>query len=171
MNSTFRSMLPGAAALLLGACGGQDSTTGNDGASSAQPGAAAPEASAFRAVTPTAVLMRGPITLAALDFWESVSVTIDAEGVHENFPDTDEEWERVWSAGVSMAEFGNLMLAPPHARGEEWDALSREFVEIGLEAARMGEAQDAEAVLAYGETVLNACNGCHERFSPNVPGI
>src|SRR5690606_29722489 len=42
-------------------------------------------------------LMRGLITLSAEVYWESVAVVVDAEGVHENAPQTDEEWIEVWA--------------------------------------------------------------------------
>src|SRR5690554_3650197 len=64
----------------------------------------------YKPVASTVDLMRGLITLSAEVYWESVSVVVDEDGVHENMPQTDEEWIEVWAAGMALAESGNLLM-------------------------------------------------------------
>jgi hypothetical protein len=73
----------------------------------------------YKPVASTVDLMRGLITLSAEVYWESVSVVVDDEGVHENMPQTDEDWIEVWAAGIALAESGNLLMMPPRAIQEE----------------------------------------------------
>lgn len=168
MKTTVRLGLMAAITAGLAAC--------SSGSESEAPAAAQPApveaAPAFEAVTSTAILMRGPISSAAFDFWNAVSVIVDVEGVHENAPSSEAEWERVWSAGISLAEYANLLRVAPHDRGgADWERRVDEFVEIGIEAARIAEREDSQGVLEYGETILNACDDCHQQFSPATPDI
>jgi hypothetical protein len=162
-----------AATLGLGACGAQDDPP-------ATPDAAASDAAAsgaagggelppFKPVATTAVLMRGTIALAAADYWESVSIVIDIEGEHHNFPQDDEEWSRVWASAITLAEAGNLLLMSPRAIDDpEWTRLALEMVDVGLNAARAADAKDYLAVLDEGEKVYNNCSACHEIFVPSL---
>jgi hypothetical protein len=69
----------------------------------------------FKPVTTVLELMESVIAHAAEVYWESVSVTVDETGVHERNPQTDEEWEGVWAAGLAIAESGNLLMMTPRA--------------------------------------------------------
>jgi hypothetical protein len=161
------------AALGLGGCGARDdaapeATPASDtaGSTSADGAAAMPP---FRPVASTAVLMRGTVSMAAEDYWKSVSIVIDLEGEHHNFPQDEAEWERVWAAGITLAETGNLLLMPPRAIDDpEWTRLSLEMIEVGLNAARAADAQDYMGVLDEGEKVYNLCTECHQIFYPSL---
>ena len=67
-----------------------------------------PQVPPFKPVTTVLELMESVIAHAAEVYWESVSVTVDETGVHERNPQTDEEWEGVWAAGLALTESGNL---------------------------------------------------------------
>lgn len=126
----------------------------------------------YKPVATVADLMRGLITLSAETYWASVSVVIDAEGVHENMPETDEEWIEVWSAGMALAESGNLLMMPPRAMNEQaWMEYSEDLVDAGFAAAQAALARDFEAVLAEGETIYNACIACHQDYVPALPDL
>lgn len=155
-------------AMSLAACGGAD----NAEDTSVTATAAAPAATPYKPVATVLDLMRGTITLAAEEYWESVSIVVDADGVHENMPQDDLEWFEVWSAGITLAESGNLLMMPPRAVDEgEWIRLSTALVDAGVEAARVAAAQDFEGVLEMGETVYNACVECHRIYVPALPDI
>lgn len=126
----------------------------------------------YKPVATVADLMRGMITLSAETYWESVSVVIDADGVHENMPETDEEWIEVWSAGMAVAESGNLLMMPPRAINEEaWMQYSEDLVDAGFVAAQAALDRDFEGVLAEGETIYNACVACHRDYVPAMPDL
>ena len=42
--------------------------------------------------------MRSSVNLSTEVYWGSVSIVVDADGVHENMPETDLEWIEVWAA-------------------------------------------------------------------------
>lgn len=121
----------------------------------------------FKPVTTTLVLMESVIVHAAEVYWDSVQVTVDESGVHERQPETDEDWEFVWAAALTIAESGNLLMMPPRAMDDgAWMQFSRSLIDAGVEAAAAAEAHDVERVFAAGEQVYNVCVGCHMRYIP-----
>ena len=166
------------AAVSLGACSPGEPESAASGESAAPPEPAAPGESAapaavgppsFRGDVPMNILMRGPVTLAAEVYWESVMIVIDSEGEHLYQPETDEDWEVVWSAGIAIAESANLMMHAERALDQgDWLRMSNDLYEAGLSAARAAQAQDYERVFDEGEKVYNACTACHEQYMPTV---
>jgi hypothetical protein len=142
---------------------------GTAGAAGARAGAAATAASLppFKPVATVQELMNGPIQWAADAYWQSVSITVDIEGIHEAFPENDDEWHDVWSAAMTVAESGNLLMMAPRAVDDKvWMRLSTALVTVGLEAAAAAKAQDTDLVFDAGEKVYNVCTACHELYSP-----
>ena len=111
--------------------------------------------------------MESIIAHAAEVYWESVQITVDETGEHELSPQTDDEWESVWAAALTIAESGNLLMMPPRALDDgAWMQFARSLIEAGVEAAAAAQAHDVERVFAAGEQVYNACLGCHTRYIP-----
>jgi hypothetical protein len=135
--------------------------------------AAAPAwAPPYKPVASVLDLMRGTVTLAAEDYWSSVSILVDADGVTENQPQTDDEWLEVWSAAITLAESGNLLMMPPRGRNEpEWIRLSQNMIDVGLAAAQVALDKDFEGVLEHGEYVYNTCVECHQVYVPTLPDL
>jgi hypothetical protein len=126
-----------------------------------------PPAAPFKPVTTVLELMESVIAHAAEVYWDSVQVTVDAAGVHERKPETDEEWELVWASALALAESGNLLMMEPRAVDDgAWMQFARSLVDAGVVAAEAAEAHDVERVFAAGEVVYNACLGCHARYVP-----
>jgi hypothetical protein len=137
------------------------------GACASGPPAAPAAAPPYLPVASVLELMESVVAHAAEEYWGAVQVTVDADGVTEDFPETDEEWEEVWAAAMSIAESGNLLMMPPRAVDEaEWMQFSRALVETGVEAAAAALAKDPDQVFAAGERVYNACLACHVRYVP-----
>lgn len=150
------------------AAGGGDAA--GDGGASTTTGTAAPAVALppFKPVATVKELMSGPIQWAADEYWQSVSITVDFEGTHENFPESDEEWQDVWSAALTVAESGNLLMMAPRAHDDRvWMRLSEALVTAGLEAAEAAKAQDTDLVFDAGEKVYNVCTTCHEVYAPD----
>ena len=167
MRSMTRFGLLGVAAIALAACGGQQGAD-QPAAEAAPP----PSATPYKPVATLLDLMRGPVTLSAEVYWESVSIVVDAAGIHENQPETDEEWIEVWSAGMTLAESGNLLMMPPRAVDNgDWIRLSTDLVDAGLKAAQVAMDRDFEGVLAVGEEVYNVCVECHQTYVPTLPDL
>jgi hypothetical protein len=126
----------------------------------------------YKPVTTVLELMESVIAHAAEVYWESVQVTVDETGEHEQYPETDEEWESVWAAGVSIAESGNLLMMTPRAVDEgAWMQFSRSLIDAGVEAAAAAEAHDVERVFAAGEQVYNVCTACHARYAGDLQRV
>jgi hypothetical protein len=126
----------------------------------------------FKPAATTLELMESVIAHAAEIYWESVQVTIDETGEHEQKPQNDEEWEAVWAAAVSLAESGNLLMIAPRAVDDgAWMQFARSLVEAGIEAASAAQAQNVDRVFAAGEQVYNVCLGCHTRYVPELQRV
>ena len=123
-----------------------------------------PDPPPFRTAATIEQIMEGPIVHAAEVYWDSVSTVVDKDGIHENFPQNDEEWEAVWAAGISIAESGNLLMIADRARDEEWVRLSAALADTGMEAAQAAEAKNPDKVLEMGEKVYNVCTECHMKY-------
>jgi hypothetical protein len=168
MRAVKRFGLPALLAASLAACGGQDSATTSVQGTAAAPAPATP----YKPVASVLDLMRGTITLSAEVYWGSVSVVVDAEGVHENQPETDLEWIEVWSAALTLAESGNLMMMPPRAPDQgEWIRISTDLVDVGQRAAEIAQNRDFEGMLAVGEEIYNVCVECHRIYVPTLPDL
>ena len=118
----------------------------------------------FKTVASVDQLMLGTIQHAAEVYWGSVSTVVDKDGIHEHFPQNDGEWTDAWSAAITIAESGNLLMMPERTRGAEWDALALQLVEVGTRAAQAAESRSADGVLEQGEKVYDVCTACHMKF-------
>lgn len=131
----------------------------------------------FKPVANVDQVMDAVITPAAETYWGSVSTIVDKDGITENFPKTDEEWEAVWSAAMTIAESGNLLMMPSRATDDgDWMKFAAQLVDVGVEAAQAAEAKNPELVLEKGEAVYNVCTGCHMQYitdegEPLAPGL
>jgi hypothetical protein len=127
--------------------------------------APAPLAQPFKAAATVRELMEGTIQHAAEVYWGSVSTTVDKNGITEKYPTTDEEWEAVWAAAITISESGNLLMMSPRARNEaEWMKWSADLVDVGIEAKKAAESKNPEKVLEVGEQVYNVCTACHMKY-------
>jgi hypothetical protein len=151
----------------LSACGPTEMPESSDAADAVQQ-----SATPYKPVATVVDLMRGLVTLSAETYWESVSVVVDIDGVHENQPETDLEWIEVWAAAMSLAESGNLLMMPPRAYdNEEWIRISTGLVDVGLKAAQIASARDFEGMLTVGEEIYNVCVECHRIYVPTLPDL
>jgi hypothetical protein len=127
----------------------------------------APAEQPYNAAHTVLEIMEGPIAHAAEVYWGSVSTTVDKDGVTEKYPTTDEEWEAVWAAAITISESGNLLMMSPRAKTEDdWMKHSADLVKIGVEARKAAESKNPEKVLELGEQVYNVCTACHMQYIP-----
>jgi len=121
-------------------------------------------ASPYKPVASVDEVMDGTIAPAAQIFWGSVSTTISAAGVDEKYPRTNDDWEAVWGAAMTIAESGNLLMMPSRARDEEWMRLSSALVDVGVEGAKAARSRNPENILEVGEKIYNVCTECHMKY-------
>jgi hypothetical protein len=118
----------------------------------------------FKTVASVDQLMLGPIAHASRTYWNAVSTVVDKDGIHEHAPANDTEWTTTWSAAITLAESGNLLMMADRTRGEDWNAFAVQLVDAGNRAAQAAEARSAEQVLEQGEQIYAACTACHMKF-------
>ena len=85
--------------------------------------------------------------------------------VRVGYPTTDEEWEAVWAAAITISESGNLLMMSPRAKDEaDWMKHSADLVKVGVDARKAAESKNPEKVLEWGEQVYNVCTACHMQY-------
>ncbi|MGE0590948.1 MAG: hypothetical protein AB7G23_03215 [Vicinamibacterales bacterium] len=129
---------------------------------------AAPPAPIAATVTPVATvrqIMNAITGPAATAVYEAVSTTIDADGITEVAPETDEDWAALADSAAALIESGNLLLMSGRAVDQgDWVTMTKAFMDAGQEALRAAEAQDTEGILTAGSTVNETCDSCHARY-------
>lgn len=131
-------------------------------------GDAAPEGSSgrFRPVVDVQQLMLSVVEPAAETYWDAVGWIMDAQGTHEIRPTSEEEWEAVRNAAVTVAEAGNLLMMEGRAVDDDaWIAMSQTLVAAGERAIRAAEARDEAAVFETGGDLYAACTACHASYA------
>lgn len=157
-------ILVGLGAVALAACGAPEAP-----APATTPDAAPAGPASFRGDVPMNILMRGPVTLAAEVYWDAVRIVVDADGEHLYQPETDEDWQVIWAAGIAIAESANLMMHEERALDQgDWLRMSNALYDAGLAAARAAQSKDYERVFDEGEKVYNVCTACHDQYMPSL---
>ena len=119
-------------------------------------------------------LMNYMMMPAASGVWNAVSTSTDQTGVHENRPESDDDWNKVIAAATELAESTNLLMVPgrrrcvggaiPEAFLTDWRRKAREVGEAANIALIVAKKHDADALGEAGERIDVACDQCHERY-------
>jgi hypothetical protein len=129
------------------------------------PAAAPAPAVAAKPVATVKQLMAAIVSPSSTAVFNAVSTTVSEKGVENVAPRNDEEWAVLGSHAAALAEVGNMMMADGRAidRGD-WIKMSRALIDAGQLTLKAVSAKNTEAVLAAGEQVNEACDGCHQRY-------
>ena len=113
-------------------------------------------------------LMANEVQPTAKIYWDAVQFISDAEGEHEIFPRTEEEWQRTRAAATRMIELAELLKTPAYAegRGDDWVQISNSLAEVGRLAEQAADSHDPEKVFEVGGTMYSVCSGCHQVYPP-----
>jgi hypothetical protein len=151
------------------------------------PAAAAPE---FIVEATIKDLMLGLVDTSADAVWLSVTTTVSDQGIVDTRPQNDEQWEEVRYGGLRLAEAANLLMIPGRkvarpgeksvAPGIElepeemevlinkdrasWNQRARALHDAAMQAVRAAESHDADKIFEVGETIEQACEGCHRQY-------
>ena len=131
----------------------------------AQVEAAAPPAPSLPAVASVRQIMAGIVMPAANVVFDSVSTIVDAKGVQENQPRTDEEWARVGANAAALIESANMLLIGnrPVDQGD-WVKMAKAMADAGQIALKAADAKSPEGILEAGETINQSCDNCHQKY-------
>jgi len=133
--------------------------------------AATPASTAAAAVETAPVasvkqIMIGITNPAAYAIYEAVGTKTTSKGIEEIAPQTDEDWQKVESAGAAVVESGNLMLTGNRAIDKgDWVKMTREMMDQGQKALKAADAKDKDGIVAAGGDLNNTCDNCHARYS------
>ena len=79
------------------------------------------------------------------------------------------EWAGVRRAAVTLAESGNMLMAPGRARDQaEWMKDAKLLVDAGNAAYKAAQAKDSKALAALAAALDASCTTCHKQYRPNV---
>jgi hypothetical protein len=142
-------------------------------------------------------IMEGIVDPSSDVLFDAVATDITAAGVNEKRPQTDEEWEKVESNALMLAEAANLLKMPGRkaaspgdktkSEGPDAPELTPEEIQAKIDGDRAkwvmyatnlqeqarkthdaAKRRDADAVFALGEDIDMACEDCHlEYWYPN----
>ena len=84
-----------------------------------------------------------------------------------NAPTTDAEWEKVVATALMLAESGQMLLTGSRNLSQpEWTKQARALVDSAKAAAAAAQAKNVDGVLDAGNTIYEACDGCHQKYMP-----
>ena len=110
-------------------------------------------------------IMGGIVGPAANVVFNSVATFVDAKGIDERFPRTDQEWEVVGNSAAALVESGNLLMMGGRAIDQgDWLTMSRAMMAAGRDILKAVEAKDKDMVLDYGDAVNISCDNCHAKY-------
>ena len=136
------------------------SARGGGAVAGAAPAAAEPVASVYQ-------LMTGLVGPASTTVYDSVSIVIDKDGEHDNYPRTQAEWDAVAGAAAALVEAGSLLKVGSRSGARDtdaWKKISQDMIDASLVSMKAAEARDKEALLASGEALNRSCNDCHQAY-------
>jgi hypothetical protein len=123
----------------------------------------------FKPVADNQQLMEGVIEPAADVVWDSVGTIITSAGEENIRPKTDEEWEAVRNAALTLTESGNLLMMVPRAKdGDEWMRLCQAMIDTGMAAVRAAEAKNPDQMFDAGAEIYAVCTNCHSKYEPSI---
>jgi len=184
---TYRWMFLATFALVLGSIASAQQGAGSSEDTRAAkpcelPGAAAMNTPATDTTGPATMAPKGYVKdlmnymmmPSAAGVWNAVSTSTDQTGVHENRPQSDDDWNKVIASATELAETTNLLMVPgrrrcvggaiPEAFQTDWRRKAREVGEAANIALIVAKKHDADALGEAGERIDVACDQCHERY-------
>jgi hypothetical protein len=137
-------------------------------------------------------LMRDLIDPIADNVFDAVSVIVTKRGQQEKAPKTDEDWQRIQTGGVGIAEGAALLrirrpfappgdlnnsvgpdaveLAPAQITAKiekdpvEWNARVEALRNVGLEVLDIVKRRDVQELWDAGQNLDEACENCHRSY-------
>jgi hypothetical protein len=134
----------------------------------ARAGRAAAPAEAPPPTVPVATvrqIMNGITNPAAMAVYNTVTIVVNADGIKENAPQTDQEWEAVANQAAALVESGNLLLLDGRALDSgDWVKMTRAFMDESQKALKAAEAKNKDAIFESGEHINRTCDTCHAKY-------
>ena len=89
--------------------------------------------------------------------------------VNRGGPAGEKDWAAIRRAALTLAESGNLLMAPGRGRNDPlWRKDAQALADAGGAAYKAGQAKDGKALAAVAGPLDHSCTACHRDFRPNV---
>jgi hypothetical protein len=119
-------------------------------------------------ITPVASIqqiMRGMTQPAATAVYNAVTVVVNADGIKEVAPESDEDWATLGNHAAALVESGNLLLLGGRALDNgDWVTMTRAFMDEAQKALKAAEAKNKDAIFESGEFINATCDNCHAKY-------
>ena len=94
---------------------------------------------------------------------------MDASGVEELYPTTDDGWAYVYAQAAIVVESGNMLALPGRAMDDDaWMIYSQGLSEAGLLAMKAAAEQNEEDFFQAGAQLYSVCTACHQAYNPDI---
>lgn len=160
------------------------------GAACAQPDAPAEPGPTYRPTSTIKDIMDSVVDPSADEIWESVATVIDADGVHELHPETDEDWAAIRRSAIRLVEASNLLLIPGRDVADaghsseypgielepeeiqalidgdqvQWMNLAYDLHDVASTVVSAIDTRDVDALMDAGAELDQACEQCHLQY-------
>ena len=91
-------------------------------------------------------------------------------------PETDREWMEVEHHAIQLAAGASFIATGGAGQADAgwvtqlpWKRYARQVNEEAVAALEAARAKDLDGVLAAGDAISEACEGCHREFNPDLP--
>jgi hypothetical protein len=91
-------------------------------------------------------------------------------------PETDRDWTEVEHHAVQLAAGASWIATGGAGQADAgwvtqlpWKRYAAQLNEEAVAALEAARAKDLEGVLAAGDAIIEACEGCHREFKPDLP--
>lgn len=98
---------------------------------------------------------------------------VESEG---RAPKTEQDWEMVAEHAIQMAAAGTLITIPGTGPNDvkltgepDWRKWAGAMSDAGMAAFKATEAKNMKALVAANSQLVDACEGCHKAYKPNIP--
>jgi hypothetical protein len=117
---------------------------------------------AFRPVATLAEVMEASVAPSSSVIFDAV---VYNNGVLENPPKTEEQWETIEHGAIALAESANLLLLPGRAMDNgEWVKLTHALSDAAIRARNAALAKNVDQLLDAGGVVYETCTACHAKY-------
>jgi hypothetical protein len=128
-----------------------------------------PPAPPFQTVASTKELMNAVLDPAVDVIWDAVGYVVTSEGTFEKKPESDDDWAALRTAGIQLAESGNLLMIGNRSGGSpEWIAQSQALIDQSKRVIQAIDRKDKDALFTIGGDIYDVCTNCHRQFSPAI---
>ena len=101
--------------------------------------------------------------------WDSGGWVMDASGIEELYPTTDDGWAYVRAQAAVVVESGNMLALPGRAvDNDAWMIYSEGLSQAGILAMEAAAAQNKEDFFQAGAQLYSVCTACHQAYNPDI---